>query len=141
GQHHRQLRGTAARDDALIGDGLRRNVAEHRRHLATRRAAILDARDHRLEPAPGRRHQRQAVRQLGLGQGVLYALEACAFIDDRPAAPIAHGAMRTEATVVPPNDGMNAECLPGPPATVTWMSLDEGAMVNQSPSGLWPVLM
>ena len=49
--------------------------------------------------------------------------------------------MRTEATVVPPNDGMKAECLPGPPATVMWMSAAERPMVNQSPSGLWPVLV
>ena len=104
-------------------------------------AAPGDAGDHRLEAAAGRRHQRQAVRQLGIGQDLLRGLPARRVIDDRPAAPLAHPAMRTEATVVPPNDGMKAECLPGPPATVMWMSCGERPIVNQSPSGLWPVLM
>ena len=49
--------------------------------------------------------------------------------------------MRTQETSVPPNDGMKAECLPGPPATVMWISSGERPMVNQSPSGVWPVLM
>ena len=103
--------------------------------------AAGDARDHRLEPPPRRRHQRQAVRQFGVGQDLLCVLPARRVIDDRPAAPFAHPAMRTEATVVPPNDGMKAECLPGPPATVMWMSCGERPMVNQSPSGMWPVLV
>ena len=60
--------------------------------------------------------------------------------DDRPAAPLGHRAMRVQATVVPPNDGMKAECLPGPPATVMWMSFGSRPMVSQSPSGLWPVV-
>ena len=49
--------------------------------------------------------------------------------------------MRTDATVVPPNDGMNAECLPGPPATVMWMLSGLRPIDSQSPSGLWPVLV
>ena len=108
---------------------------------ATRIAAARDARDHRLEAPARRRHQRQAVRQFGVGQDLLCGLPACRVVDDRPAAPLAHPAMRTQATVVPPKEGMKAECLPGPPATVTWMSCGVRTIVNQSPSGLWPVLM
>ena len=48
--------------------------------------------------------------------------------------------MRTQATVVPPNDGMKAECLPGPPATVMWMLSGLRPIVSQSPSGVCPVL-
>ena len=105
-------------------------------------AAAGDAGDHRLEAAPGRRHQRQAVRQLGIGQDLLRG---------SPSSPSSsttgqphHSLIRRcarEATVVPPNDGMKAECLPGPPATVMWMSCGERPIVNQSPSGLWPVLV
>ena len=71
GQHDRQLGRPAAGDDALIGDGLGRDVAEHRRHQAVRIAAAGDAGHHRLEAAAGRRHQRQAVRQFGVGQDLL----------------------------------------------------------------------
>ena len=35
----------------------------------------------------------------------------------------------------------NRFLLHGPPATVMWMSSGARAMLNQSPSGLWPVLM
>src|ERR671912_135777 len=48
-----------------------------------------------------------AIRQLGIGQDLLRGLPGGRLADDRPAAPVAHRAMRTEATVVPPNDGMN----------------------------------
>ena len=110
-------RGQRAGDHALVGHGLGREVAEHRRQHAARFGAIGDAGDHGVEAPLRRRHQRQAVRQFGVGQDLLRGLPARRLSDDGPAAPLAHW-MRVQATMVPPNDGMNAECLPGPPATV-----------------------
>ncbi len=55
-------------------------------------------------------------------------------------------AMNIENTWIPIfpqrlKEGMKAECLPGPPATVMWMSSGSRPMVSHSPSGLWPVLV
>jgi len=60
-QHDRQLGGQGACDDALIGYGFRRDVAEHRRHHAVGQRAVGDARDHGVEALLRRRYQRQAV--------------------------------------------------------------------------------
>ena len=117
-QHDRQLGRNAARDHALIGDAVRRDVAEHRRHHAQRFRTAADAGDHGLKTPPGWRHQGEAVGKLGLRQDALCVFPVRPVGDDGPAAPLVHQAMRVQATVVPPKDGMKAECLPGPPATV-----------------------
>ena len=144
-QHDRQFRGDAARDHALIGDGLRCDVAEHRRHHAERFGTASDAGDHGVEAllgGEGRGEGRPRARPPS-GSPVRFprppARRRLASRTTRSRG-VAHRAMRVQATVVPPNDGMNAECLPGPPATVMWMSPGSRPMVSQSPSGLCPVL-
>ena len=104
GQHDRQLGRPAAGDHALIGDGLGRDVAEHRRHHAVR---IRRGR-RRRPPSPrggggvggtsGRPSDSSASVRICCA-----ALPARRVIDDRPAAPLAHPAMRTRG------DGRAAE--------------------------------
>jgi hypothetical protein len=117
GQHDRQFLGQRAGDHALVGDSLGRELAEHRRQHAARLGAIGNAGDHGIEPSLRRRYKRQAVAELCVSKDLLGSFPARRLLDDGPAAPLAHW-MRVQATMVPPNDGMNAECLPGPPATV-----------------------
>ncbi|KAK6022865.1 hypothetical protein OSTOST_11417, partial [Ostertagia ostertagi] len=89
-QHDRQLGRDAARDHALISDGLGRDVTEHRRHHAERVGPAGDTGDHGVEPLLRRRDEREAVRKFGLRQDLLRAFPGRRFFDDRPAAPLVH---------------------------------------------------
>lgn len=134
-QHHGELGGAATGDHAAPGHRLGCDFTEKRRHEAERQQRV-PPRQHRVQARPGRYHGGQAVRQFVLQQRRLHCLpgrvggkqgRVAVAERDRIGGHPAGGLTRTEIAAVPPKDGIQAECFPGPPATATWISSGVGA--------------
>ncbi len=83
GQHDRQFRRAAAREDAVVGDGLQCKVAHQRHEVAEGVAGRSAPVDHGAEPVQCRRDQRQPVAEIKRIQRRLRVFPGMGFGEER----------------------------------------------------------